>query len=144
MPRYAGWGALTSMGRVGVKALVYFEIVTTVALIIGLVVMNVLRPGDGVHAVPGDIQITGLAEQYVTKGEGQHWYDFLVNIIPGSVVGAFVEGNVVLWGTDFPHPNISGEMPDDGVLVDLLGRFAPDPTLRHRILVDNPTAAFGF
>ncbi|RBQ16874.1 C4-dicarboxylate transporter DctA [Spongiactinospora rosea] len=91
----ASAGALTSMGRVGVKALVYFEVITTIALIIGLVVMNVVRPGDGVHAVPGEIQVSGLAEQYVTKGEEQHWYDFLVNIIPASVVGAFVDGNVL-------------------------------------------------
>ncbi|PZG30134.1 C4-dicarboxylate transporter DctA [Spongiactinospora gelatinilytica] len=91
----ASAGALTSMGRVGVKALVYFEIITTIALIIGLVVMNVVRPGEGVHAVPGEIQVSGLAEQYVTKGEEQHWYDFLVNIIPASVVGAFVDGNVL-------------------------------------------------
>ncbi|MEU4223533.1 C4-dicarboxylate transporter DctA [Nonomuraea sp. NPDC026600] len=91
----ASAGALTSMGRVGVKALVYFEVVTTIALIIGLVVMNVLRPGDGVHAVPGAIKITGVAGQYVTQGEEAHWYDFLVNIIPKSLVGAFVDGNVL-------------------------------------------------
>jgi aerobic C4-dicarboxylate transport protein len=83
------------MGRVGVKALVYFEVVTTIALIIGLVVMNVLRPGDGVHAVPGTIKITGVAGQYVTQGEETRWYDFLVNIIPKSLVGAFVDGNVL-------------------------------------------------
>ena len=43
----------------------------------------------------------------------------------------------VLWGTDWPHPNVR-HMPDDGDLVDLLARFAPDQTTRHRILVDNP------
>ncbi|WP_433510809.1 amidohydrolase family protein [Nonomuraea sp. CA-143628] len=50
----------------------------------------------------------------------------------------------VLWGTDFPHPNISGDMPDDGLLVDFLGRIAPTEALRRRILVDNPAAVFGF
>jgi predicted TIM-barrel fold metal-dependent hydrolase len=44
----------------------------------------------------------------------------------------------VLWGTDFPHPNISGDMPNDGDLVDLLALAAPDEELRRRILVDNP------
>jgi predicted TIM-barrel fold metal-dependent hydrolase len=44
----------------------------------------------------------------------------------------------VLWGTDFPHPNISGDMPNDGDLVDLLAMAAPDEELRRRILVDNP------
>lgn len=50
----------------------------------------------------------------------------------------------VLWGTDFPHPNTSGFMPDDGVLVDLIERFAPDEATRHRLLVTNPAACFGF
>ncbi len=50
----------------------------------------------------------------------------------------------VLWGTDWPHPNIVGTMPNDGDLVDLLGRFAPDPDARRRILVDNPARLYGF
>lgn len=50
----------------------------------------------------------------------------------------------VVWGTDFPHPNISGEMPDDGVLVDLIERIAPAEADRRRILVGNPARLFGF
>jgi 2-pyrone-4,6-dicarboxylate lactonase len=50
----------------------------------------------------------------------------------------------VLWGTDFPHPNVAGDSPDDGVLVDFLGLVAPGGSLRRRILVDNPAAVFGF
>ncbi len=49
-----------------------------------------------------------------------------------------------IWGTDFPHPNISGDMPNDGDLVDLLALFAPDATLRQKILVDNPARLYGF
>jgi predicted TIM-barrel fold metal-dependent hydrolase len=45
----------------------------------------------------------------------------------------------LLWGTDWPHPNISKDMPNDGELVDLLGEMCPDPATRRRILVDNPT-----
>jgi 2-pyrone-4,6-dicarboxylate lactonase len=45
----------------------------------------------------------------------------------------------LLWGTDWPHPNISKDMPNDGELVDLLGEMCPDPRVRQRILVDNPT-----
>ncbi|WP_242904903.1 amidohydrolase family protein [Actinomadura terrae] len=48
-----------------------------------------------------------------------------------------------LWGSDFPHPNVR-EMPDDGVLVDLIGRIAPDEKTRHRILVTNPAELFDF
>ena len=47
-----------------------------------------------------------------------------------------------LWGTDFPHPNLAGDMPDDGALVDLFARTFPDPTDRQRILVDNPARLY--
>jgi predicted TIM-barrel fold metal-dependent hydrolase len=49
----------------------------------------------------------------------------------------------VLWGTDWPHPNVP-VMPDDGDLVDLLPLYAPDPTARQRLLVENPARLFGF
>lgn len=91
----ASAGELASVGRVGVKALVYFEVLTTIALLIGLVVMDLLRPGAGIHADPGSLKLSGSAQQYVQTGENQHWYDFLVNIIPKTVVSAFTEGNVL-------------------------------------------------
>ena len=50
----------------------------------------------------------------------------------------------ILWGTDWPHPNIEGEMPNDGDLLDLLARHAPDEAVRNRILVDNPARLYGF
>lgn len=50
----------------------------------------------------------------------------------------------VLWGTDWPHPNIEGEMPNDGDLLDLLALYAPDEAVRNRILVDNPARLYGF
>jgi predicted TIM-barrel fold metal-dependent hydrolase len=50
----------------------------------------------------------------------------------------------VLWGTDWPHPNISKDMPNDGELVDLMFRFCPDAELRQRLLVDNPARLYGF
>ncbi len=50
----------------------------------------------------------------------------------------------VLWGTDFPHPNISGPMPDDGALLDLIPRMVPDEHRQHLLLVDNPALLFGF
>jgi predicted TIM-barrel fold metal-dependent hydrolase len=48
----------------------------------------------------------------------------------------------VLWGTDWPHPNVPNDMPDDGELLDLFARIVDDPVLRHRILVDNPTRLY--
>jgi 2-pyrone-4,6-dicarboxylate lactonase len=48
----------------------------------------------------------------------------------------------ILWGTDWPHPNISKDMPNDGELVDLFGEICPDPVLQRKILVDNPTRMY--
>lgn len=50
----------------------------------------------------------------------------------------------ILWGTDWPHPNISGHMPNDGDLVDLIPLFAPDAGTQRQILVDNPQRLYGF
>jgi aerobic C4-dicarboxylate transport protein len=88
-------GRLAGVGRVGVKALAYFEVLTTLALVIGLLVMNSFAPGAGVHARTAGLTVSGSAQQYIRTGQQQHWYDFLVDIIPRSVVGAFVDGNVL-------------------------------------------------
>jgi 2-pyrone-4,6-dicarboxylate lactonase len=48
----------------------------------------------------------------------------------------------VLWGTDWPHPNLKSHMPDDGKLVDFIPRIAPTPELQHRLLVENPTRLY--
>jgi predicted TIM-barrel fold metal-dependent hydrolase len=53
-----------------------------------------------------------------------------------------VDPNRILWGTDWPHPNITKDMPNDGELVDLFGEICPDAALRTRILVDNPTRLY--
>ena len=50
----------------------------------------------------------------------------------------------VLWGTDWPHPNMVGQVPDDGDLTDMLLAYAPDEELRRKILVDNPARLYGF
>ncbi|WP_325053060.1 C4-dicarboxylate transporter DctA [Thermomonospora amylolytica] len=91
----AGVADLRGVGRVGLKALVYFEVVTTVALVLGLVAVNVFRPGAGVHARPEQIQVTGKAAGYIQEGENQSWWHFLTDLVPSSIVGAFAEGNVL-------------------------------------------------
>ena len=50
----------------------------------------------------------------------------------------------ILWGTDWPHPNIKKHMPNDGDLVDLIPLFMPDPALQRKVLVDNPHRLYGF
>jgi 2-pyrone-4,6-dicarboxylate lactonase len=56
------------------------------------------------------------------------------------VVEAFPDR--VLWGTDWPHPNLTAHMPDDGLLVDFIPHIAPTPELRERLLVTNPTLLY--
>jgi 2-pyrone-4,6-dicarboxylate lactonase len=62
--------------------------------------------------------------------------------IPFAQALIAVDSRRILWGTDWPHPNISKDMPNDGELVDLFGEICPDAALRQRILVDNPTTLY--
>ena len=84
----AGHGNLRQVGRMGIKALVYFEVVTTIALILGLVVVNIVRPGAGVHLQPLE-----QATEIVAKR--QSFSDILVHIIPQNFVQAIAEGEVL-------------------------------------------------
>jgi aerobic C4-dicarboxylate transport protein len=90
----AGMGDLKKVGRVGAKSLLYFEIVTTMALIIGLVVANTLRPGDGFHADPAKIDASGLAK-YSSAAKQMSTVEFLLHIIPKTFVSAFSEGEIL-------------------------------------------------
>jgi aerobic C4-dicarboxylate transport protein len=85
-------GDLRRVGRVGLKALVYFEVVTTFALAIGLVVMNVVRPGAGIDASHVS---AGAVAQFTAQGEELRFVDFVTHIVPSSVVGAFAQGEIV-------------------------------------------------
>ena len=90
----AGMGDMKKVGRVGVKALVYFEVVTTLALIIGLVVANVFTPGAGVHASVASLDAKSVAH-YVGAAGSLGTVDFLLHLIPNTFVGAFVEGDIL-------------------------------------------------
>jgi proton glutamate symport protein len=87
----AGAGALKKVGRMGVKALVYFEIVTTAALFIGLAVVNFTRPGAGVTLAAGNIDIVKTIEQSHPKT----LVETIVHAFPSSVVDAMVRGDVL-------------------------------------------------
>jgi aerobic C4-dicarboxylate transport protein len=91
----AGVDDLRRVGRVGLKSLIYFEAVSTIALILGLVVINVFKPGAGVHANAGKIAVTGNAKNFIQQGETSSWWHYLTDMVPSSVVGAFAEGNVL-------------------------------------------------
>ncbi len=81
----------SKVGRVGVKALVYFEIVSSFALILGLVMGNLFQIGHGLAAKPD----AGAVASYVKQAEAQKSVDFVLNIIPDSVVGALARGDVL-------------------------------------------------
>jgi predicted TIM-barrel fold metal-dependent hydrolase len=83
------------------------------------------------------VKISG-AERISTEGP-PHYAD----VVPFARTVIELAPDRVLWGTDWPHPNVR-RMPDDGDLVDLLAAFAPDERTRHRILVDNPARLYQF
>lgn len=90
----SGMGDMKKVGRVGVKALLYFELVTTLALIIGLVVVNVIAPGAGVHAHATSLDAASIAPY--TKAAAQlSPVDWLLHIIPDTFIGAFVDGDIL-------------------------------------------------
>ncbi|WAP59681.1 C4-dicarboxylate transporter DctA [Streptomyces sp. S465] len=91
----AGVADLKKVGLTGIKALTYFQVGTIVALMTGLVAINVFRLGDGVHADPSTLDTSGDAGQYIQQGEHQHWWEFLTNLVPDSFFGAFVEGDIL-------------------------------------------------
>jgi aerobic C4-dicarboxylate transport protein len=83
---------LRRVGRVGLKAFLYFELVTTFALAIGLAVVNLIRPGAGLdasHLARADVS------QYTSQGQQLRFVDFLTHIVPSSVVGAFAQGDIL-------------------------------------------------
>lgn len=88
----AKMGDMKKVGKVGGKAIIYFEIVTTLALIIGLLVVNILHPGSGLDP---DKLPKGDISQYTSDGEKLNWVDFLTHIVPHSMVSAFAEGDIL-------------------------------------------------
>jgi aerobic C4-dicarboxylate transport protein len=91
----AGVADLKKVGRTGIKALTYFQLGTIVALVTGLVAINLFRLGDGVHADPSQLDVSGDAGQYIETGEHQHWWEFLTGLVPNSFFGVFVEGDIL-------------------------------------------------
>lgn len=90
----AGMRSFKRVGRVGFKAIVYFEIVTTIALVIGWVVVKWIQPGVGVNADPTQLD-TQAIHTYVTQSKPQGVADFFLSVIPGSIVDAFARGDIV-------------------------------------------------
>jgi aerobic C4-dicarboxylate transport protein len=85
---------MARVGRVAIKAIVYFEVMTTVALIVGLVAVNILRPGVGMNVDVSTLNAS-VVEPYVKLTHEVGAVPFLLNVIPNTFVGAFTEGNIL-------------------------------------------------
>ncbi|WP_350306992.1 dicarboxylate/amino acid:cation symporter [Photorhabdus viridis] len=90
----AGMESMKAVGKTGAIALVYFEIVSIIALIIGLIVVNVVQPGAGMNIDPATLDVKAVSI-YAEKAAEQGIIAFLLDVIPGSVIGAFASGNIL-------------------------------------------------
>lgn len=90
-----GAGDLKKAGRVGAKTLVYFEIMTTLALVIGLVAAYVFKPGEGMHINPQSLDANSLNKYNENIHNITNFSDFVLNLIPQTAIGAFTGGEVL-------------------------------------------------
>lgn len=90
----AKMGDVRQVGRVGMRALIYFEIVSTIALLIGIAVGNVLQPGAGMHVDPAALDGKAVAG-FVSSAKSTTILDFFMKMVPSSLVGIFVSGDVL-------------------------------------------------
>lgn len=109
----ANMGDIKKVGRVGGKALLYFEIVTTFALIIGMVVADLLKPGD--HFIQTKLDVSKIAD-YQKQAAQMNWVDFFTHIIPSNIFDAFAKGDIlqilffaVFFGYGLTHMGKAGE-----------------------------------
>lgn len=90
----ARMGSIKETGRVGAKAMLYFEICSTLALAIGLVVVNLVKPGVGMHIDAATLD-TASIKTYTSAAQHHTTVDFLMNIVPNTIVGAFAQGEML-------------------------------------------------
>src|SRR3954469_219389 len=87
-------GAMKEVGRIGVRALLYFEAVSTISLVIGLIVARTLQPGAGMTFNPATADVSAVSS-YTAASKNLHATDFVLNIIPDALVGAFTGGEIL-------------------------------------------------
>jgi aerobic C4-dicarboxylate transport protein len=90
----AGMENMKKVGKTGGFALLYFEIVSTIALIVGLVIVNLVQPGAGMNVDPASLDANAVA-QYTGPGKMHTTTEFIMHIIPNTIVGAFAEGEML-------------------------------------------------
>jgi aerobic C4-dicarboxylate transport protein len=121
----ASMADMARVGRVALKALVYFEVLTTIALVIGLVAVNVFAPGAGMNVDLSQVDTSSIAA-YIDQTHKRTTAQFLLNIIPNTFVGAFSEGNVlqVLYVSVLCGFGLSAMGRNGKPLTDLIGLAA--------------------
>jgi aerobic C4-dicarboxylate transport protein len=141
----AGMDDMKKVGRVGGKALLYFEVMSTVALVVGLLVAHLLHPGDGFNVDPKTLDAKAVAT-YATQAGSQNTVDFLMHIIPATVVDAFAKGEILqvllvalLFGSALSHLGPRGK-PLLGIIDQFSAVFFRMVTLITRVA---PIGAFG-
>jgi aerobic C4-dicarboxylate transport protein len=90
----AGMEDMKKVGKTGGLALLYFEVVSSLALIVGLVVVNLVQPGSGMHVDPASLDTKAIAS-YTAPGKMQTTVEFLLNVIPTSMIDAFAKGDIL-------------------------------------------------
>jgi aerobic C4-dicarboxylate transport protein len=112
----AGMESMKAVGKTGAIALLYFEVVSTIALVIGLCVVNLLQPGVGMNVDPATLDASSISA-YAEQAKSQGIIAFLLDVIPGSVIGAFASGNIlqvllfaVLFGFSLHHIGEKGKL----------------------------------
>jgi aerobic C4-dicarboxylate transport protein len=136
----AGMRDIKKVGRVGGKALLYFEVVSTLALLVGMIVGNLLRPGDGLNVNASSLDAKAVVD-YAGQAKAQNAPDFLLHIIPTTVVDAFAKGDIlqvlfvsILFGLALSVAGARGQVLADFfealthavfAVVNIVMRFAP-------------------
>jgi len=140
----AGMSDMKKVGRVGGKALLYFEIVTTFALIIGVTVANLVKPGQNFSTtIHTD---TSKLEVYQKAAAEMHWVDFLAHIVPGNVFDAFAKGDIlqilffaILFGFGLSRMGDTGKP-----VIDLFEKISKVFfNIMHMVMKVAPIGAFG-
>lgn len=138
----SGAGNLKKMGRIGGKGLIYFEIVTLFALVIGLVVANVIKPGAGISQ-----ESLSVIPAFTPKTEvGMDWGHFISNIVPSNIIDAFAKGDIIqilffgiMFGVGLTKLGKSGEIVMD--LFDKINKVLFK--ILHMVVMVSPIGAFG-
>src|SRR4051812_45506142 len=137
---------MKELGRVGVRAFVYFEVLSTFALALGLVVVNVVRPGDGMNIDPAQLDTKAIATYTASAAKPTGFVDFMLNLVPTSIVDALAKNDILqilvfatMFGVALSHIGARGKP-----VVDFLDSFTHGVfSIVGMIMRLAPLAAFG-